>query len=164
MTPSGPTNAKRHQGWRFRRPYGPGWALVGNAGLVMDPITGQGIGDAMRDAELLAGAVAASLGGRRPLAEALAGYERARDRAALPMYEFTSELASFAPPRPEQQALFAALARRQDETDQFLGVLTGVVPLADYLAPRNLLRVLGIRAMATTMLARLRQPKAAAVA
>jgi hypothetical protein len=94
----------------------------------------------------------------------LAGYERARDRAALPMYEFTCELASFAPPRPEQQALFAALARRQDETDQFLGVLTGVVPLADYLAPRNLLRVLGIRAMATTMLARLRQPKAAAVA
>jgi hypothetical protein len=38
------------------------------------------------------------------------------------------------------------------------------VPLADYLALRNLLRVLGIQAMATTMLARLRQPKAAAVA
>ena len=28
---------------RFRVPYGPGWALVGDAGLVMDPITGQGI-------------------------------------------------------------------------------------------------------------------------
>ena len=31
-----------------RRPYGPGWALVGDAGLVMDPMTGQGIGDALR--------------------------------------------------------------------------------------------------------------------
>ena len=43
------------------RPYGPGWALVGDAGLVMDPVTGQGIADAFRDAELLADAVAAGL-------------------------------------------------------------------------------------------------------
>jgi 2-polyprenyl-6-methoxyphenol hydroxylase-like FAD-dependent oxidoreductase len=49
----------------FRTPYGPGWALVGDAGLVMDPITDQGIADAFRDAELLAGAVAAGLGARR---------------------------------------------------------------------------------------------------
>jgi 2-polyprenyl-6-methoxyphenol hydroxylase-like FAD-dependent oxidoreductase len=108
-----------------RRPYGPGWALVGDAGLVMDPITGQGIGDALRDAELLAEAVSAGLGGRRPLEAALAGYERARDRAVLPMYEFTGELASFAPLRAEQQALFAAGAGRQAEIDRFLGVLTG---------------------------------------
>jgi 2-polyprenyl-6-methoxyphenol hydroxylase-like FAD-dependent oxidoreductase len=37
---------------------GPGWALVGDAGLVVHPVTGQGIADALRDAELLAGAVA----------------------------------------------------------------------------------------------------------
>ena len=49
----------------FRKPYGPGWALVGDAGLLLDPITGQGIGDAFRDAELLAGAVVAGLGGDR---------------------------------------------------------------------------------------------------
>ena len=41
----------------FRQPYGPGWALVGDAGLLMDPITGQGISDAFRDAELLAAAI-----------------------------------------------------------------------------------------------------------
>ena len=35
---------------RFHRPYGPGWALVGDAGLVMDPITAYGIGHAFRDA------------------------------------------------------------------------------------------------------------------
>jgi 2-polyprenyl-6-methoxyphenol hydroxylase-like FAD-dependent oxidoreductase len=142
-----------------RRPFGPGWALVGDAGLVMDPITGQGIGDALRDAELLAEAVEAGLGGRRPLAEALAGFERARDRAALPMYEFTCELATLAPPRPEQQALFGALAGRQDEIDRFLGVLTGSVPLAGYLKPWNLLRVLGVRGMAGVAL-RGRRPAA----
>jgi 2-polyprenyl-6-methoxyphenol hydroxylase-like FAD-dependent oxidoreductase len=73
----------------FRKPHGPGWALVGDAGLVLDPITGQGISDAFRDAELLADAVVAGLGGNRPLGETLAGYQRARDRAARPMYDFT---------------------------------------------------------------------------
>ncbi len=43
----------------FRKPYGSGWALVGDAGLVMDPITGQGIGDVFRDAELPSGAICA---------------------------------------------------------------------------------------------------------
>ena len=43
----------------FRRPYGAGWALAGDAGLVMDPITGQGKGHALRDADLLSAAVLA---------------------------------------------------------------------------------------------------------
>jgi flavin-dependent dehydrogenase len=37
----------------FRRPYGPGWALVGDSGYHKDPCTAQGISDAFRDAELL---------------------------------------------------------------------------------------------------------------
>jgi 2-polyprenyl-6-methoxyphenol hydroxylase-like FAD-dependent oxidoreductase len=41
----------------IRVPYGDRWALVGDAGLVMDPITGQGIGHALRDAELLSRAL-----------------------------------------------------------------------------------------------------------
>jgi 2-polyprenyl-6-methoxyphenol hydroxylase-like FAD-dependent oxidoreductase len=146
---------------RFRQAHGPGWALVGDAGLVMDPITGQGIGDALRDAELLAGAAEAGLGGRQPLTEALAGYERARDRAAKPMYEFTTELAALAPPPPEARALFAAVAERPGETDRFLGVLTGSVPMDGYFAPRNLLRVLGVRRMARLMLGRRRAHTAA---
>ena len=145
----------------FRRPWGPGWALVGDAGLVMDPTTGQGIGDALRDAELLADAIGDGLGGRRPLAAALAGYEQARDQAALAMYEFTTELAALGPPRVERQALFAALAGRQAEINRFLGVITGAVPIADYFTPRNLVRLLGVRGMATVMLSRLRQPRPA---
>ena len=41
----------------FRKPYGPGWALVGDAGYIKDPVTAQGIHDAFRDAELLCAAV-----------------------------------------------------------------------------------------------------------
>ncbi len=132
---------------RVRMPHGPGWALVGDAGLVMDPVTGQGIADAFRDAELLAAAAAAGLDGGPPLDETLAGYRARRDAAALPMYQMTTDLASFAPPRPEQEQLFAALAGRPAEIDRFLGVLAGSVPIPDYFGPRNLLRLLGVRRM-----------------
>ena len=84
----------------FRRPFGPGWALVGDAGYHKDPLTAQGIGDAFRDSELLAGAIADGFGGRRPLDDALADYERRRNEAALPLYDFTHELAGLEPPGP----------------------------------------------------------------
>jgi flavin-dependent dehydrogenase len=142
-------------GW-FRTPYGPGWALVGDAGLALDPITGQGISDAFRDAELLADAVDAGLAGRRGLEEALAGYQRQRDRAALPMYEFTAQLAAMRPPRVEDRVLFASLRGRQAEIDRFFGVLAGSEPLQEYLAPGNLVRVIGVRGMASIVLGRLR--------
>jgi hypothetical protein len=103
------------------------------------------------------------LGGRRPLPAALAGYQAERDLAALPMYEFTAQLASFQPPRVEEQVLFASLQGRQAEIDRFLGVMTGSEPLRDYLAPGNLARVIGVRGMASILLGRLRggRPRAA---
>ncbi|HUR19393.1 MAG TPA: NAD(P)/FAD-dependent oxidoreductase, partial [Vicinamibacterales bacterium] len=42
----------------LRRCHGPGWALVGDAGYFKDPLTAHGITDALRDAELLARAIA----------------------------------------------------------------------------------------------------------
>jgi membrane-associated phospholipid phosphatase/tRNA A-37 threonylcarbamoyl transferase component Bud32 len=63
------------------------------------------------------------------------------------------------PTTQKQQALFAALAGRQAEIDRFFGVVTGAVPLADYLSPRNLLQLLGPRAMARLALGRLRGPR-----
>jgi len=130
----------------LRTPFGPGWALVGDAGYALDPLTALGIHDALRDAELLAGAIAAGLAGTTPLERLLADYQRRRDRAALPMYRFTLELASFAPPRPEQEMLFRALADRPEEVGRFLGVLACAVPVDAYFSPRNLVRLLGLRA------------------
>ncbi|HEY7487235.1 MAG TPA: FAD-dependent monooxygenase [Streptosporangiaceae bacterium] len=141
---------------RFRRPFGPGWALVGDAGLVLDPITGQGIGHAFRDAELLSAAVVEGLGGGRPLETTLAEYTRKRDEDSLPMYEFTAQLAALAPPKPQERALFAALAAKPAEADRFLGVIAGSVPIPSYLAPANLFRVIGPRGMAKLALSRLR--------
>jgi flavin-dependent dehydrogenase len=86
----------------FRRPFGPGWALVGDAGYHRDFITGLGITDAFRDAELLADAIDAGFSGRKPLDAALAGYERQRNEIAEPLYDFTTQLLSGEPPTIEQ--------------------------------------------------------------
>ncbi|MBD0275510.1 MAG: FAD-dependent monooxygenase [Acetobacteraceae bacterium] len=74
----------------LRRPCGPGWALVGDAGYFKDPLTAHGITDALRDAELLAGAAAEGT-------EAAFGrYAAARDELSLPLFEATDAIASFA--------------------------------------------------------------------
>lgn len=140
---------------RFRRAQGPGWALVGDAGLVMDPITAQGINDAFRDADLLAEAVAAGLDGT-PMGRALEGYQKARDDEVGPMYDFTTDLASFRPPRPEEELLFRRLAEDQAEADRFLGLITGAIPLAEYFSPKNLIKLLGFRGMVRAMVSRMR--------
>ena len=84
----------------FRKPWGDGWALVGDAGYMKDPTTGLGIADAFRDAALLARALDDTLSGRTPAETALAAYQAKRDAAALPMYELTLKMASgeLAPP------------------------------------------------------------------
>jgi flavin-dependent dehydrogenase len=93
----------------FRTPYGPGWALVGDAGYHKDPVTAQGITDAFRDAELLAEAVDAGFSGRIPMEDRLADYERCRNAAAMPAYKEACQAASFAPIPPEVLARRAAL-------------------------------------------------------
>src|SRR5207248_3196915 len=57
-----------------RRAWGPGWALVGDAGYWKDPLTAHGLTDALRDAELLARAVVAYESGARSEADALTGF------------------------------------------------------------------------------------------
>jgi len=82
----------------FRKPYGQGWALVGDAGYYLDPVTGQGITDAFRDSLLLTQAIAAGDDGGAntgvALADALAGYQQRRDDMSRVMFETTQEMAA----------------------------------------------------------------------
>ena len=126
----------------FRRPWGPGWALVGDAGYHKDPLTAQGMTDAFRDAELLATAIDAGLSGMDRLSAALAGYERARNAAAGPMYDFTLRLSCLEPPPPEQQQLLASLRDDPEGTAQFLGLLAGSVAIPQFFSPENINRLL----------------------
>jgi flavin-dependent dehydrogenase len=89
----------------YRRPFGPGWALAGDAGYHKDPILGWGISDAFRDADLLSDALDAGLSGRAPLDDALAGYEQQRNAATAETYQQTLWFASLPPPIEIAQAM-----------------------------------------------------------
>jgi flavin-dependent dehydrogenase len=77
----------------FRRSYGPGWALAGDAAHHKDPIVARGISDAFRDAELLSQAVAAGLGGETDLLPALARYQQQREATSRPISALNHRLA-----------------------------------------------------------------------
>jgi flavin-dependent dehydrogenase len=126
----------------FRKPFGPGWALVGDAGYHKDPIGAQGISDAFRDAELLADALDQGFSGNRPVAEALDEYEQKRNDAVMAMYEFNAEMASLEPPPPEMRRLFGALRGNQADTERFFGVLAGTVPVPEFFSPDNVQRIM----------------------
>jgi 2-polyprenyl-6-methoxyphenol hydroxylase-like FAD-dependent oxidoreductase len=76
---------------------GPGWALAGDAGYHRDPITGHGITDAFRDAELLAYHFGRALAGESSEPEAMAHYDVERLRAMRPIFDVTCKLAKFPP-------------------------------------------------------------------
>jgi flavin-dependent dehydrogenase len=88
----------------FRQSFGPGWALVGDAGYFKDPLTAHGITDALIDAELLAQAAAAGT------EVAFAGYQSARDKLAVGHFEVTDAVASFEWDLPGVQQLHRALS------------------------------------------------------
>jgi 2-polyprenyl-6-methoxyphenol hydroxylase-like FAD-dependent oxidoreductase len=122
----------------FRKPYGPGWALVGDAGYNKDPITAQGITDAFRDAELCATALDQTFTGARAFEDAMADYQRARDQHVLPMYEFTCQLATLEPPSAEMQQLFGAIHGNQQAMDGFVQMNAGTISPAQFLSPENI--------------------------
>ena len=137
----------------FRKPYGKGWTLVGDASYNRDPITAQGISDAFIDAEALVEALSPGPPGRRSAKpeggsnsgvfdEPLATHEAARNERVRPMYEFTTHLAALEPPPPEMQALFGALRDNQDATDAFLSAITGAIPLSDFMSTENIARIM----------------------
>ncbi|HEX8118414.1 MAG TPA: NAD(P)/FAD-dependent oxidoreductase [Pyrinomonadaceae bacterium] len=131
----------------FRRPYGAGWALVGDAGYVKDPITAQGITNSFGHAELLAEALDEGLSGRRALGEALADYERRRNEEVLPMFEHTVQLAHLLPPPPEMFGLLEALREDPREAGRFVGTVAGTVSIPEFFSPENLGRIMEAAAL-----------------
>jgi flavin-dependent dehydrogenase len=72
-----------------RKPYGPGWALTGDAGYHMDPLAARGTTGAVLGAELIARAICETLGGERPAGEAFAEFHAARDEQLTGAWEMS---------------------------------------------------------------------------
>jgi 2-polyprenyl-6-methoxyphenol hydroxylase-like FAD-dependent oxidoreductase len=125
----------------FRKPFGPGWALVGDAGYNKDFITAQGITDAFRDAELCVNALHESFSGTRSFESAMADYQSTRDAQVGPIYEFTCQFASFTPTPPAQQQLMGAVHGNQAAMDGFARVFSGLTSPAEFFSEENVGRI-----------------------
>lgn len=127
----------------YRKPYGPGWALVGDAGLHKDPFLALGICDAFRDVELLAEAIGEGLSSKRPMSEALGNFEILRNDATAMDYNENLAEARFRPPTPQILALRAVVREKPEEATRLIKARMGMIDPAEFFNPQNLQRLLG---------------------
>lgn len=125
----------------FRKPYGPGWALAGDAGYNRDFITAMGIMDAFLSAEQVAEALDRSLGGAEPYNDTMARYQRDRDQRVTPIFHLTCQLATCEPPPPEVQKIFGAVAGNQEHMDAFARMNGGCLSPAEFFSEANVGRI-----------------------
>jgi len=125
----------------FRKPFGPGWALAGDAGCHKDPYLALGICDAFRDVEWLADAIDTGLSGRGDLLGALEEYETRRNDAARQDYWQNLNAARFVPPPAEVYRIRAAIRGDEEATRQFFLAHEGMIPRESFFNPENLERL-----------------------
>ena len=118
----------------FRRPYGPGWALVGDAGYHKDPFTGFGMSDAFRDSELVAEATHRWLAGEQSFDEGMKAYEDTRNEHAGPLYALTCRLATLEDLNAGTSERLAQVGQSQAESDALFGFMSGTVSMDDFVA------------------------------
>jgi 2-polyprenyl-6-methoxyphenol hydroxylase-like FAD-dependent oxidoreductase len=107
----------------LRTPYGPGWALVGDAGYWKDPLSAHGMTAGLRDAELLARAVVRAPRPGRAQAEALADYAEQRDALSLPMLRVVERVAAHDWTMPQvRELLMQMLSTMVDEVELLQGL------------------------------------------
>jgi flavin-dependent dehydrogenase len=92
-----PVRGMLRQPNHVRQAFGPGWALVGDAGYHRDAITAHGITDAFRDAEFLAVALDQALRADEEESTALARYQQQRDQALREIFDITCRLSAYPP-------------------------------------------------------------------
>ncbi len=125
----------------FRRSAGRGWALAGDAGHFKDPVTAQGIRDAVRFGRLLGEAVAPHLSDERELDAALSSWERRRDRECLEAYQWTNLVGRAEPMNPIEAELYRVGAGDRALARSFLDVFARTIPPADVMTTRRLARL-----------------------
>ncbi len=109
-TPPRTTRTFRGHPGFLRRAWGQGWALVGDAAYFKDPLSAHGMTDALRDAELLARALASIHAGAHE-AQALITYQSTRDALSVPMLEIIDQVASHQWTDTQIQSLLLRLSK-----------------------------------------------------
>lgn len=124
----------------FRHSHGPGWALAGDAGHFKDPVTAQGIRDALRFGRLLGESVAPHLDDEHALDGALAAWEDDRDRQCLPMYQWANQLGRDDEVSPIEFAAYRWLAAQPGGALELLDVFSRRRSAPEVFTPTRLVR------------------------
>ena len=127
----------------YRKPYGEGWALVGDAGCHKDPYMALGISDALRDADLLGAAIVDALGGRRPWQDALSGYERQRNEESAAEFRQNLSGARFDPVPAEIFRVREAVRSDPAQATRMAKARVGMIDPREFFNPQNIQELLG---------------------
>jgi len=125
----------------FRRSTGPGWALAGDAGHFKDPVTAQGIRDALRYGRRLGEAAAPLLEDPAVLDRALRSWERERERDCLEVYQWTNLLARGEPMSPIEVELYREAQADPQLARRMADVFSRSARPADVLTARRTARL-----------------------
>jgi 2-polyprenyl-6-methoxyphenol hydroxylase-like FAD-dependent oxidoreductase len=120
----------------MRRSWGPGWALVGDAGYFKDPLTAHGLTDALRDAELLARGITAVIGGADER-DALAGYQMTRDTLSTALFDVTDAIAGHRWTDAEIPSLLLQFNAAMADEVEALAAFSPLPPLSDQPSTRS---------------------------
>ncbi len=128
--------------------HGAGWALVGDAGAVVDPVTAQGITHALKDAQRVADAVIVAMQGLEPLDTQLDRAWRERDAAVRPVADGTARVARLRGLTRPERALLSELTGSPQGVSAFLASFSGTAPWPDAISPWGAVRHVGPRGVA----------------
>ncbi|MFF4557814.1 NAD(P)/FAD-dependent oxidoreductase [Streptomyces sp. NPDC001422] len=119
-----------HQDNYFRKAYGPGWVLVGDAVNHKDSITARGITEAFVQAQTLTDAIGQNLHEDTALKPALRRYENSLGDEALNHYQGALNVAEL---KPEGRTdMLRKLVGHQQHIDRYFSTLSGACSIDDF--------------------------------
>ncbi|MFJ8166175.1 NAD(P)/FAD-dependent oxidoreductase [Streptomyces sp. NPDC096136] len=119
-----------HQENFFRKAYGPGWVLVGDAVNHKDSITARGITEAFVQAQSLTDLVGERLHEDTALRSALRRYENALGNEAHSQYQGALNVAEL---KPEGRTeMLRKLVGHQEHIDRYFSTLSGAISIDDF--------------------------------
>lgn len=130
----------------FRRSAGPGWALAGDAGHFKDPVTAQGIRDALHYGRLLGETAAPALHDRAALDDALREWERGRVAECLEIFQWTNRLARGAAMSSLEIELYRKAAADRELAARVTEIFSRTTRPSDILGPARSVE-LAVRAL-----------------
>ena len=71
----------------------------------------------------------------------MADYQRTRDANVLPIYDFTTQLATLEAPPAQMQQLLGAVHGNQEAMDAFVSLTAGTVSPVAFFDPENIGRI-----------------------